>query len=253
MSADEDLILSIAKLVDAELEKNAAIKGISIGTEIATSIYAKFKPNVTNFDEQELIASATSFQYISKSLFSHITKHTMHSTYVTVDESIVIMDFKKEVSAAMVLDRKFAEMDGVEKFQKTLGNLLLQISAIIETSDYLREDPLVKIMRAIPSANLIAFVSKEGLPIKVINLDGVVEPLVGSHVSAISNLTVVMLKQQMDYCFIQGEGACILVVQFDSERILALSLPEEEKQNIGQHLARIKEIIKGYEDSGFNF
>lgn len=253
MSSDQELISQIAELVNDALNENVAIKGISIGTEIATNIYSKFKPNVKGFNDQELIASATSFQYISRNLFTHITKNKMRTTYVTVEDFIVIIDIIKEVSAAMILDRKFAEMEGIDKYQKLLNKLLLKISAFIETSGFIREDPLVKIMRAVPSAFFLAIISKEGLPIKIIDNGNVQGPMVASQVSALSNLTEVMVKQEMDYSLIQGHGANILVIQFDADRILALSVPEHEKANLGQYLARIKEIIKNYEDVSVDF
>lgn len=68
--------------------------------------------------------------------------------------------------------------------------------------------------------------------------------MVSSQVAALSNLTNIMLKRPMDYALLQGEGANLLVIQFDEERILAISIPEKEKENVGQYLARIKEIIK---------
>ncbi len=252
-TSDQELLAQIAHLVDEALEENVAIKGISIGTEIATTIYSKFKSNTNMFNDQELIASATSFQYISQNLFTHITKNNMKTTFVTVDDFIVLIDIVKEVSAAMVLDRKFAEMEGIQKFQHILGDLLLKVSAFVETSGFIREDPLVRIMRAVPSAFFLALISKDGLPIKIIDNGNIQGPMVGSQVSALSNLTEIMLKQQMDYALIQGKGANIMVLQFDSERILALSIPEHEKPNIGQYMARIKEIISSLEDSPLEF
>ncbi|MHA1794482.1 MAG: hypothetical protein ACTSUK_00085, partial [Promethearchaeota archaeon] len=77
-------------------------------------------------------------------------------------------------------------------------------------------------------------------------------PMVSSQIAALSNLTQVMLKKQMDYTILQGPGAVILVIQFDEERILAISIPEQEKENVGQYLARIKEIIRNSDTSSFN-
>lgn len=252
-SDQQELMGQIEKLIDESLKEHVAIKGFSIGTEIATSIFAKFKPDVSQFNEQELIATATSFQYISRNLFTHITKNNMKSSYLTADEYIVVMNIVKEVSAAMLLDRKFAEMEGLQKYQQLLNNILLKVSAFVETSGYIREDPLVKIMRAIPSAFFLAIVSKEGIPIKIVDNGNIQAPVISSQVSALSNLTEVMLKQTLDYALIQGVGANLLIVQFDSERILAICVPEDEKPNIGQYLVKIKEIIKNYEDSNVDF
>ncbi len=250
---DEELIKSISKIIDEAMEENIAIQGFSIGTDIATNIYTKFKPVLANFNENELIASATSFQYISKNLFTHVAKNDLTSTYLTVNDHVILFGIVKEVSAAVILNRKSAELEGIDKYQAVLSTLLLKIAAFVETSEYITEDPMVKIMRAVPSANYLAIISKEGLPIKVIGEKSVQGPLVGSQVSALSNLTQVMMKSSMDYAILQGKGANIMIVQFDSERILAISIPEHEKSNIGQYLARIKEIIASYEGSSFAF
>ena len=180
MSLDEEEeIAEIMEIIDATMEENVAIKGISIGTEIATSIISKFKPESTEFKENELIASATSFQYISKSLYTHLAKNSMTSTYLSVENQIILMQIVKEVSAAVVLDRRLAEMEGVDTYQQVMDTMLLKISAIIETSEYLREDPLVKVMRAVPSAVYIALISKEGLPIKVIDNGEIQSVMIG--------------------------------------------------------------------------
>ena len=253
MSLDEEEeIAEIMEIIDATMEENVAIKGISIGTEIATSIISKFKPESTEFKENELIASATSFQYISKSLYTHLAKNSMTSTYLSVENQIILMQIVKEVSAAVVLDRRLAEMEGVDTYQQVMDTMLLKISAIIETSEYLREDPLVKVMRAVPSAVYIALISKEGLPIKVIDNGEIQSVMIGSQVAALSNLAQVMMQTMMDYVLVQGKGENILVVQFDADRILCVSFPQHEKTNIGQYLARIKEIVSQYEGTGFD-
>ena len=117
-------------------------------------------------------------------------------------------------------------------------------SAFVETSEYLKEDPFVQIKRAVPSATLVAIISKEGMPIKVESVGDLQEAMVGSMVAALSNLTTVMLKTQMEYSILHGVGAHLIVVQFDIDRIIALSIPEEDESNIGTYLAKIKEIIK---------
>lgn len=160
---DKELIIEIEKLIDEAMEAHVAILGISIGTEIATNIYTKFKPEISSFSELELIASSTSFQYISNSLFRNIAKNNLNTTYVTVDKFTLLMSITKEVSAAMVLDRNLAELEGIEKYNKVLKDLALKANAFIETSEYLTQDPLVKIIRAVPSALFLGIIGKEGL------------------------------------------------------------------------------------------
>ncbi|MHA1776669.1 MAG: hypothetical protein DRO88_06125 [Promethearchaeia archaeon] len=251
-SDDEKLITQIEKIIDETMESHVAILGISIGTEIATKIYSKFKPEIKSFSDIELIASSTSFHYISNSLFRNIAKNNLNSSYVTVDDFILLMNITKEISSAMILDRSLAELEGISAYDQVLNEITLKINALVETVDYVSQDPLVKIIRAVPSALFLAIIGKEGLPIKIID-DGTIQaPMVSSQIAALSNLTQVMLKKQMDYTILQGPGAVILVIQFDEERILAISIPEQEKENVGQYLARIKEIIRNSDTSSFN-
>ena len=119
-----------------------------------------------------------------------------------------------------------------------------KIATHIETSDFMKEDTFVKISQALPTALSIILVSIEGMPIKAIGLKGMSEPMVSSMVSSISSLTQVMMRSNLDYCIIEGEGAFIIIIQYDPKRILAVCLPEQEKGDIGFHLATIKSIIK---------
>jgi len=177
-------------------------------------------------------------------MYDYIVNNQLKATYVTVNEYVLLVLIVKEISAAFILDRKLAELEGIQKYQKELNTLVLKISAFVETSEYLKEDPFVQIKRAVPSANMIAIISKEGMPIKVESIADLQEAMVGSMVAALSNLTTVMLKTQMEYSILHGVGAHLIVVQFDSDRIIALSVPEEDEINIGSYLAKIKEIIK---------
>lgn len=250
-STDDELIKQIEKIIDETMESYVAILGISIGTEIATSIFSKFKPESQNFSDLELIASSTSFHYICNSLFRNIAKNNLNSAYVTVENYILLMNVTKKISAAMILDRSLAELEGIPKYDQVLKEISLKIDALVETMDYVSQDPLVKIIRAVPSALFLAIIGKEGLPIKIID-DGTIQaPMVSSQIAALSNLTQVMLKTQMDYTVLNGVGAIILVIQFDEERILAISIPEDEKEKVGQYLARIKEIIRKSDSSSF--
>jgi predicted regulator of Ras-like GTPase activity (Roadblock/LC7/MglB family) len=240
---DNVLLVEIEKVIDSTMEKYVAIKGISIGTSLATNIFTKLKPELGSFSEPELVAAATSFQYISKNLYEYVIKNSLSSTYVTIDNSILLLLIVKDISAAVILDRKLAELEGIKIYQKELHGIILQIAALVETSDYIHEDPFALISRAIPTATMIAMVSKEGMPIKIKSTE-IQEALVGSMVAALSNLTAVMLKKPMEYTLLQGPMGHLIVVQFDETRVLAVAVPGEEGDKIGQFLARIEEIIK---------
>jgi predicted regulator of Ras-like GTPase activity (Roadblock/LC7/MglB family) len=240
---DSQLILEIEKIITGMMEKYVAIKGISIGTSLATNVYTKLKPDLESFSEAELVAAATSFQYISKNLYETVVKNPLESTYVTVENDLLMLLIVKEISVAVILDRKLAELEGLKAYQKDLHDMALKIAALIETSDYIAEDPFVQIKRAIPSATMIAIISKEGMPIKVESQD-LQEALLGSMIAAISNLTLVMLRKPMDYTLLQGPNGSVMVVQFDEKRVLAVAIPGDENDKIGQYLARIHEIVK---------
>jgi len=243
-SSKKDLISRISILIDEQIIQNNTIKGISVGTNMGTNLYTKFDSDLDEFSGNQLIASATSFQNISSSLLSQLTNNEISSNFVTVEKYIIIMNIVKDVSGAAILDRKFAELEGIKKIQKDFKILMQKIATHIETSDFVMEDPFVKISQALPTALSILLASIEGMPIKAIGLKNMSEPMVSSMVSSISNLTQVMMKSDLDYCIIEGNEAFIIIIQYDSKRILSVCLPEQEKAEIGHHLATIKSIIK---------
>ncbi|MHA1583986.1 MAG: hypothetical protein ACTSVU_00935 [Promethearchaeota archaeon] len=242
---DDDQILSqISQFVEDAMQKFVAIKGVAIGTDLATPIYSRFKSEPSKFNENHLVASATSFRYIANSLFNNITKNLMNKSYITVENYVVLVQIFKDVSAALILDRKLGELEGIERYQKVLDDILLNVSAVNETYGFIQADPLVKVMRAVPSATYLAFISREGIPIKTIN-DGSVENVIaGSQIAALSNLTMVMLNEPMDYTIMSGDKGIVMLMQFDYERILTICIPDHKKAKIGEYLAKIKEIIK---------
>lgn len=242
-SSEIELLSKISNIVDQEMGLFNAIKGISIGTDIATNIFTKLDKNLDNFSGVQLIASATSFQGIASNLYNQMGKNQLKSTYVTVDNFVLVIHIVKEVSGAAILDRKLAELEGVEKIQKNLKKMIMKIATFVETSDFIKDDLFVKITQALPSALSLILVTKEGMPIKSIGKH-ISELMVSSMVAALSNITHVMLKSSMDYTIIEGDGSIIIIIQLDIERILAVSFPEQEKANIGHHLALIKVIIE---------
>lgn len=247
-SSKKDLIEEIKNLIDEKINEKSVIKGISVGTNMGTNLYTKFDSDLDEFSGNQLIASATSFQNISSSLLTQLTNNKISSNFVTVENYILIMNIVKDVSGAAILDRKFAELEGIEKIQKDFKILMQKIATHIETSDFMKEDPFVKISQVLPTALSIILTSIEGMPIKSIGLKNMSEQLVSSMVSSISSLTQVMMKSDLDYCIIEGNEAFIIIIQYDPKRILAVCLPEQEKGDIGHHLANIKSIIEKSED-----
>ncbi|MHA1648005.1 MAG: hypothetical protein ACTSVL_10565 [Promethearchaeota archaeon] len=243
-SIKKELIEKISNLIDQEMSKNSSIKGITIGTDMATNLFSKLDPDLEGFSGSNLIASATSFQNIAGSLVTQLTDKKLKSNFVTVENYVMVMNIVKDVSGAAILDRKIAELQGIDKIQKDFKVFMQKIATYIETSDFLETSAFVKISQALPTASSLILVTREGMPIKAIGIKGMAEPIVSSMVSSISALTEVMMKSSLDYCIIEGEESIIIVIQYDSKRILSVALPEQEKDNIGIHLATIKSIIK---------
>ena len=247
-SSKNDLIEKISILIDQEMKENSAIKGICIGTDMATNLYSKLAPDLENFSGTNLIASATSFQNIAGSLVSQLTEKKLKSNFVTVENYIMVMNIVKDVSGAAILDRKFAELQGINKIQEDFKILMQKIATYVETSDFIETSDFVKISQALPTASSLILVTKEGMPIKAIGIKNMSEPIVSSMVSSISILTEVMMKSSLDYCILEGEESIIIIIQYDPKRILSVSLPDQEKDNIGRHLATIKSIIEKSEE-----
>ncbi len=247
-SSKKDLIDRISILIDQEMKENSAIKGICIGTDMATNLYTKLDPDLEGFSGTNLIASATSFQNIAGSLVSQLTEKKLKSNFVTVENYIMVMNIVKDVSGAAILDRKFAELQGINKIQEDFKILMQKIATYVETSDFIETSDFVKISQALPTASSIILVTKEGMPIKAIGIKNMAEPIVSSMVSSISILTEVMMKSSLDYCILEGEESIIIIIQYDPKRILSVSLPDQEKDNIGRHLATIKSIIEKSEE-----
>ncbi len=243
-SIKKELIEKISNLIDQEMSKNSSIKGITIGTDMATNLFSKLDPDLEGFSGSNLIASATSFQNIAGSLVTQLTDKKLKSNFVTVENYVMVMNIVKDVSGAAILDRKIAELQGIDKIQKDFKVFMQKIATYIETSDFIETSAFVKISQALPTASSLILVTREGMPIKAIGIKGMAEPIVSSMVSSISALTEVMMKSSLDYCIIEGEESIIIVIQYDSKRILSVALPEQEKDNIGIHLATIKSIIK---------
>lgn len=239
---ESHLLAEIEEIINTTMEKHGAIKGISIGTAVATNIFTKLRSGLENYSEVELVAAATSFQYIAKNLFEIIVKNKLNSTYVTVENDILLLIIVKDISASIILDRKLAELEGIKVYQKELQDLVVKIAAVVETSDLINEDPFARIKRAVPSAFMVGIISKEGMPIKIEGAN-MQDALVSSMIAAISNLTNVILKKPMDYSVLQGINGNILVVQFDESRVLTVAVPGDESEKIGLYLAKIAEII----------
>ena len=141
------------------------------------------------------------------------------------------------------LNRELAELEGLlQKYINPLKELALQISAIVETSDVIKEEIFVAVKRAIPNALILAIISKDGLPIKIQST--MAEPMLSAMSSAIYSLSEVLLEGALEYSIISGENGSIILHELDERRILCVAVPEAAENKLGGYIAKIKKIIK---------
>lgn len=117
----------------------------------------------------------------------------------------------------------------------------MKLSAIIATSDLIKEEIFVAIKRAIPNALVVAIITKDGLPIKV--QATMPESILSAMTSAIYNLSSVLLEGGLEFSVIGGENGSIIIHELDENRIIAIAVPEADEKKIGSYIARIKTII----------
>ncbi|MHA1885705.1 MAG: hypothetical protein ACW96S_11670, partial [Promethearchaeota archaeon] len=135
-----------------------------------------------------------------------------------------------------------AELEGIETYTQRLQKLALQISAILETSDLLKEEIFKGIKRAIPNTLVLAIITKDGLPIKIQST--MPEPILSAMVAALYNLSGVLLESGMEYSIIGGENGSVIIHDLDENRILALAVPESDERKLGSYIAKVKAIVQ---------
>jgi predicted regulator of Ras-like GTPase activity (Roadblock/LC7/MglB family) len=152
-----------------------------------------------------------------------------------------IMMTKTELSAAssslVFLSSKMLHDSLNQKISYTL-----KMSAIIETSDLIKEEIFVALKRAIPNALVIAIITKDGLPIKVQST--MPEPTISAMISAIYNLAGILLDGGLEFSIIGGDHGSIIIHELDESRILAIAVAEGDEKILRSHIAKIKAIIK---------
>ena len=140
------------------------------------------------------------------------------------------------------LNRELAELQGLDTFVSSLKKFAISISAIIDTSDLIKEEVFVAIKRAIPNALAICIITKDGLPIKM--QTSMSEPILSAMTSAIYNLSGILLEESLEYSIIGGEYGSIIIHELDQNRILAIAVPEADERKLGSYIAKIKSLIK---------
>ncbi len=238
----EKLREEIAKLINKEIEENSALLRINIGTHGGTLVASEFRAE-GNLSEEK-IASATSSLLFLSSQILHGSLNQEISYNLIAGKEIYLLSFLTEnITMICYLNRELAELEGLLlKYINPLKDLALQISAIVETSDVIREEIFVAVKRAIPNALILAIISREGLPIKIQST--MAEPMLSAMSSAIYSLSEVLLEGLLEYSIISGENGSIILHELDERRILCVAVPEAEEGKLGGYIAKIKKIIK---------
>jgi len=236
----EELQKDVSKIIKEELESSTAIIGINIGTPEGTKIASVFKKDL-KMTMGEVTAANSSLVFLSSKMLKDSLNQEVSYNLIIGKEKIVLSILAESITMIIYLDREFAELEGLDSHISRLQKLSLQINAIIETSDILKEEIFVGLKRSIPNTLVLAIITKDGLPIKIQST--MPEPILSAMVAALYNLSGVLLESGMEYSIIGGENGSVILHDLDENRILALAVPESDERKLGSYIAKIKAII----------
>jgi len=237
----EELESDISELIERELQSAPAIIGINIGTPEGTKVASKFKKDI-KMTTGEVTAANSSLVFLSSKMLRDSLNQEVSYNLIIGKDKIVLSILTENITMITYLNRELAELEGLDSHIKRLQKLSLQISAIIETSDILKEEIFKGLKRAIPNTLVLAIITKEGLPIKIQST--MPEPILSAMVAALYNLSGVLLESHMEYSIIGGENGSVILHDLDENRVLALAVPESDGRKLGQYIAKIKAIIQ---------
>ncbi|MHA2397679.1 MAG: hypothetical protein ACXADU_02155 [Promethearchaeota archaeon] len=237
----EELEADVSKLIEKELESSSIILGINVGTPEGTKIANKFRSSIT-MTMGEITAANSSLVFLSSKILKDSLNQEVAYNLITGKDRIVLSILTENITMIAYLNRELAELEGIETYTNKLQKLALQISAIIDTSDLLKEEIFKGIKRAIPNTLVLAIITKDGLPIKIQST--MPEPILSAMVAALYNLSGVLLESGMEYSIIGGENGSVIIHDLDENRILALAVPESDERKLGSYLAKVKAIVQ---------
>ncbi len=237
----EELESDVSELIEKELESAAAIIGINVGTPEGTKITSRFKTPI-NMTIGEVTAANSSLVFLSSKMLKDTLNQDVGYNLITGKDKIVLSILSENITMIAYLNRELAELEGLDMYINRLQKLALQISAIIETSDILKEEIFKGLKRAIPNTLVLAIITKDGLPIKIQST--MPEPILSAMIAALYNLSGVLLESGMEYSIIGGQNGSVIIHELDENRILALAVPESDERKLGSYIAKIKAIIK---------
>ncbi len=237
----EELESDVSELIEKELQSTPAIIGINIGTPEGTRIASSFKKEI-KMTMGEITAANSSLVFLSSKMIKDSLNQETSYNLITGKNKAILSILTENVTLMAYLNRELAELEGLDSYINRLTKLSLQISAIIETSDILKEEIFVGLKRAIPNTLVLAIITKDGLPIKIQSTMS--EPILSAMVAALYNLSGVLLENDMEYSIIGGENGSVIIHDLDENRILAIAVPESDGRKLGSYIAKIKAIIQ---------
>ncbi|TFG28930.1 MAG: hypothetical protein EU532_04155 [Promethearchaeota archaeon] len=237
----KQLELDIYDLIDKEIKEDSAILGINIGTHGGTFLGNHFKED-TKLTRLEVTAATSSLLFLSSKTLMGSLMQEISYNIITGKEKIILSILTENITMISYLNRELAELEGLKHYIEKLKKFALQVSAFVETSEIIREEIFVAIKRAIPSAIMLGIITKDGLPIKIQST--MPEPMISAMISALYNLSDVLLEENMEYSIIAGGNGSIIIHELDENRILFVAVPEADESKLGSFIAKIKVLIK---------
>jgi len=231
----------VIKLINKELNENPALIGINIATLDGSKIASKFKTKF-NLTEYEISAATSSLLFLSSRLLQGSLNQKISYNLTSGKDKIIISILAENITMISYLNRELAELEGLNIFILKLKKFALQVSAFIETSDIIKEEVFVAIKRAIPNATALAIITKDGLPIKI--QSSMPDSLVSAIISAIYNISDILLEKSSEYSIIAGLNGSIILHELDEHRLLCIAVPESEESKLGTYIAKIKAVLK---------
>jgi predicted regulator of Ras-like GTPase activity (Roadblock/LC7/MglB family) len=240
MSKLKALEVDVIKLIEKEMNENSAILGINIGTHGGTFIANSFKQN-TNLSVLEISAAASSLLFLSSKMLNDSLMQEISYNLVTGKEKIILAVMTENITMISYLNRELADLEGLNLYISKMKQFALKISAFVETSDLIKEEIFVAIKRAIPSALMIGIITKDGIPIKIQST--MPEPMISAMMSALYNLSDVLLEEDLEYSIIAGNNGSIVIHELDGDRVVFIAVPEAVESKLGAYIAKIKAIV----------
>ena len=236
----KDLETDITDLLEKEMKEQAGILGMTVSSHGGTHLASKFKKEIS-MTKTEISAASSSLVFLASKMLQDSLNQQISYNLITGTKRTILSILTDNIAMICYLNRKLAELEGLDVYINHLKKFSMKLSAIIATSDLIKEEVFVAIKRAIPNALVIAIITKDGLPIKV--QATMAEPILSAMTSAIYNLSSVLLQGGLEFSIIGGENGSIIIHELDNNRILAIAVPEADEKKLGSYIAKIKTII----------